>query len=45
LVNYLMPLDQKNGWSTDGAVDHWTVVYRNMVSASQLVVTVERSYA
>ncbi|KAK5814577.1 hypothetical protein F5H01DRAFT_26501 [Linnemannia elongata] len=34
LVNYLMPLDQKNGWSTDGAVDHWTVVYRNMMDAA-----------
>ncbi|KAF9100044.1 hypothetical protein BGX29_006833 [Mortierella sp. GBA35] len=34
LVNYLMPLDQKNGWSTDGAVDHWTVVYRNMFDAA-----------
>lgn len=37
LVNYLMPLDQKNGWSTDGAVDHWTVVYRNMVSWAKML--------
>ncbi|KAF9934276.1 hypothetical protein FBU30_002694 [Linnemannia zychae] len=34
LVNYLVPLDQKDGWSTDGAVDHWSVVYRNMMDAA-----------
>ena len=32
LVNYLMPLDQKNGWSTEGVSDHCSIVFRNMVS-------------
>ena len=31
LVNYLTPLDQKNGWSTEGVNDHWSIVFRNMV--------------
>jgi len=31
LVNYLTPLDRKNGWSTDGVSDHWAIVFRNMV--------------
>ncbi|KAG0049042.1 hypothetical protein BGZ83_006118 [Gryganskiella cystojenkinii] len=34
LVNYLMPLDQKNGWSTDGVTDHWSIVFRNMLDAA-----------
>ncbi|KAF9915071.1 hypothetical protein BX616_006963 [Lobosporangium transversale] len=34
LVNYLTPLDQKNGWSTDGATDHWAIVFRNMLDAA-----------
>ncbi|KAF9102294.1 hypothetical protein BGX27_011049 [Mortierella sp. AM989] len=34
LVNYLTPLDQKNGWSTDGVSDHWTIVFRNMLDAA-----------
>ncbi|KAF9405806.1 hypothetical protein BGZ76_006477 [Entomortierella beljakovae] len=32
LSNYLTPLDQKNGWSTDGVNDHWAIVFRNMVT-------------
>ncbi|KAF9352507.1 hypothetical protein BGX26_009691 [Mortierella sp. AD094] len=34
LVNYLTPLDQKNGWSTDGVNDHWAIVFRNMLDAA-----------
>ncbi|KAG0265655.1 hypothetical protein BG011_004254 [Mortierella polycephala] len=34
LVNYLTPLDQKNGWSTDGVNDHWSIVFRNMLDAA-----------
>ncbi|KAI1288750.1 hypothetical protein EDD11_009696 [Mortierella claussenii] len=34
LVNYLTPLDQKNGWSTDGVSDHWAIVFRNMLDAA-----------
>ncbi|KAG0304610.1 hypothetical protein BGZ98_005284 [Dissophora globulifera] len=34
LVNYLTPLDQANGWSTDGVSDHWTIVFRNMLDAA-----------
>ncbi|KAF9359798.1 hypothetical protein BGX34_008133 [Mortierella sp. NVP85] len=34
LVNYLTPLDRKNGWSTDGVSDHWAIVFRNMLDAA-----------
>ncbi|KAG0309392.1 hypothetical protein BGZ98_002898 [Dissophora globulifera] len=34
LVNYLTPLDQKNGWSTEGVSDHWSIVFRNMLDAA-----------
>ncbi|KAF9569230.1 hypothetical protein EC968_002638 [Mortierella alpina] len=34
LVNYLTPLDQKDGWSTDGVNDHWSIVFRNMLDAA-----------
>ncbi|KAG0211238.1 hypothetical protein BGX28_008305 [Mortierella sp. GBA30] len=34
LVNYLTPLDQKNGWSTEGVNDHWSIVFRNMLDAA-----------
>lgn len=32
LVNYLTPLDQKDGWSD--ATDHWSIVFRNMLDAA-----------
>ncbi|KAG0368062.1 hypothetical protein BC939DRAFT_504567 [Gamsiella multidivaricata] len=34
LVSYLTPLDQKNGWSTEGVNDHWSIVFRNMLDAA-----------
>ncbi|KAF9349137.1 hypothetical protein BGX26_012532 [Mortierella sp. AD094] len=34
LVNYLTPLDQKNGWSPEGVNDHWSIVFRNMLDAA-----------
>ncbi|KAF8932492.1 hypothetical protein BGZ52_010055 [Haplosporangium bisporale] len=32
LINGLTPLDQKNGWSTEGVSDHWAIVFRNMIT-------------
>ncbi|KAF9431381.1 hypothetical protein BGZ76_000380 [Entomortierella beljakovae] len=34
LVNYLTPVDQKNGWSTERVNDHWSIVFRNMLDAA-----------
>ncbi|KAF9330782.1 hypothetical protein BG006_006292 [Podila minutissima] len=34
LINGLTPLDQKNGWSTEGVSDHWAIVFRNMLDAA-----------
>lgn len=34
LVNSLTPLDQSNGWSTEGVSDHWAIVFRNMLDAA-----------
>ncbi|KAG0196237.1 hypothetical protein BGX28_010387 [Mortierella sp. GBA30] len=40
LVNYLTPLDQKNGWSTEGVSDHWSIVFRNMLDAADRLYSV-----
>ncbi|KAF9570997.1 hypothetical protein EC968_001138 [Mortierella alpina] len=39
LVNYLTPLDQKNGWSTEVVNDHWSIVFRNMLDAADRLYT------
>ncbi|KAF9572895.1 hypothetical protein BGW38_008478 [Lunasporangiospora selenospora] len=34
LSNYLIPLDQSFGWSTQSSVDPWAVLYRNMLEGA-----------